>query len=93
MAIGVLSALWQAGAGARGRRGGELRRHPVRRVPDAAAEHRADPAGGDGRQAVELLLRSIAGEPVPERTPLLPVELIVRDSCGGRKIPTTKERH
>jgi DNA-binding LacI/PurR family transcriptional regulator len=42
---------------------------------------------------VELLLRSIAGEPVPERTPLLPVELIVRDSCGGRKIPTTKERH
>ena len=46
-----------------------------------------------GRQAVELLLRSIAGEPVPERTPLLPVELIVRDSCGGRKIPTTKERH
>ena len=39
------------------------------------------------------LLRSIAGEPVPERTPLLPVELIVRDSCGGRKIPTTKERH
>ena len=48
MAIGVLSALWQAGRqGARGRRGGELRRHPVRRVPDAAAEHRADPAGGD----------------------------------------------
>jgi DNA-binding LacI/PurR family transcriptional regulator len=39
-----------------------------------------------------LLLRSIAGEPVPERTPLLPVELIVRDSCGGRKIPATKER-
>ena len=51
------------------------------------------PLAETGRQAVEVLLRSIAGEPVPERTPLLPVELIVRDSCGGRKIPTTKERH
>jgi DNA-binding LacI/PurR family transcriptional regulator len=51
------------------------------------------PLAETGRQAVELLLRSIAGEPVPERTPLLPVELIVRNSCGGRKIPTTKERH
>jgi hypothetical protein len=27
---------------------------------------------------------------VPERTPLLPVELIVRDSCGGRKIPSRR---
>ena len=48
-----------------------------------------DEAGGPlaetGRQAVALLLRGIAGEPVPERTPLLPVELIVRDSCGGRR--------
>ena len=36
----------------------------------------------------------IAGEPVPERTPLLPVELIVRDSCGGRRNPSDrKERH
>jgi len=51
------------------------------------------PLAETGRQAVELLLRSIAGEPVPERTPLLPVELIVRGSCGGRKSPTTKERH
>src|SRR6478736_741694 len=51
------------------------------------------PLAETGRQAVELLLRSIAGEPVPERTPLLPVELIVRDSCGGRNTPTTKERH
>jgi DNA-binding LacI/PurR family transcriptional regulator len=41
------------------------------------------PLAETGRQAVELLLRSIAGEPVPERTPLLPVELIVRDSCGA----------
>jgi LacI family transcriptional regulator len=92
MAIGVLSALWQAG----------------RRVPaDVAscddipfAEFLTPPLSTvriplaeTGRQAVELLLRSIAGEPVPERTPLLPVELIVRDSCGGRNIPTTKERH
>jgi DNA-binding LacI/PurR family transcriptional regulator len=52
------------------------------------------PLAETGRQAVELLLRSIAGEPVPERTPLLPVELIVRDSCGGRKNPSDfKERH
>ena len=94
MAIGVLSALWQAG----------------RRVPADVAVVSCDdipfaefltpplstvriPLAETGRQAVELLLRSIAGEPVPERTPLLPVELIVRDSCGGRKIPTTKERH
>jgi substrate-binding family protein len=41
------------------------------------------PLAETGRQAVELLLRSIAGEPVPERTPLLPVELIVRGSCGA----------
>ena len=51
------------------------------------------PLAETGRQAVELLLRSIAGEPVPERTPLLPVELIVRDSCGSRRIPRIKERH
>ncbi len=94
MAIGVLSALWQAG----------------RRVPADVAVVSCDdipfaefltpplstvriPLAETGRQAVELLLRSIAGEPVPERTPLLPVELIVRGSCGGRKSPTTKERH
>src|SRR5690349_13390029 len=94
MAIGVLSALWQAG----------------RRVPTDVAVVSCDdipfaefltpplstvriPLAETGRQAVELLLRSIAGEPAPERIPLLPVELIVRDSCGGRNIPTTKERH
>jgi LacI family transcriptional regulator len=94
MAIGVLSALWQAGT----------------RVPADVAVVSCDdipfaefltpplstvriPLAETGRQAVELLLRSIAGEPVPERPPLLPVELIVRDSCGGRNIPTTKERH
>ena len=33
--------------GARRCRGGELRRHPVRRIPDAAADHRARPAGRD----------------------------------------------
>ena len=89
MAIGVLSALWQAG----------------RRVPADVAVVSCDdipfaefltpplstvriPLAETGRQAVELLLRSIAGEPVPERTPLLPVELIVRDSCGGRTNPS-----
>ena len=86
MAIGVLSALASAG-----RRVPadvavvELRRHALRRVPDAVAVRRCGcrsprPAG----QAVELLLRSIAGEPAPQSTVRLPVELIVRDSCGGR---------
>src|ERR1700759_2929778 len=94
MAIGVLSALWQAGRG----------------VPADVAVVSCDhipfaeflppplstvriPLAETGRQAVQLVLTSIAGEPVAERTPLLPVELIVRDSCGGRNIPTTKERH
>jgi LacI family transcriptional regulator, galactose operon repressor len=40
------------------------------------------PLAETGRQAVDLLLRSIAGEPVPERPPLLPVELIVRASAA-----------
>jgi DNA-binding LacI/PurR family transcriptional regulator len=39
-----------------------------------------------------LLLRSIAGEPVPERTPLLPVELIVRGSCGAQGAPAATRR-
>jgi LacI family transcriptional regulator len=94
MAIGVLWALWQAG-----------RRVPA----DVAVVSCDDipfaefltpplttvriPLAETGRQAVELLLRSIAGEPVPERTPLLPVELIVRESCGGQKNLRTKERH
>ena len=86
MAIGVLSALWQTG-----------RRVPA----DVAVVSCDDipfaeyltpplttvrvPLAETGRQAVELLLRSIAGEPVPERTPPLPVELIVRGSCGAPK--------
>jgi LacI family transcriptional regulator len=42
------------------------------------------PFAETGEQAVELLLRSIAGEPAPdEPVRLLPVELIVRDSCGA----------
>ena len=50
------------------------------------------PLAETGRQAVELLLRSIAGEPVPEKTPLLPVELIVRSSCGGQDAPSPRKR-
>jgi LacI family transcriptional regulator len=56
------------------------------------------PLAETGRQAVELLLRAIGGEQVPEKTPLLPVQLIVRGSCGGqpakpeaRSRPLTKE--
>jgi LacI family transcriptional regulator len=41
------------------------------------------PLAETGRAAVDLLLRAIAGEQLPERTPLLPVQLIVRDSCGA----------
>ena len=41
------------------------------------------PLAETGERAVELLLRAIAGQAVPERSPLLPVELIIRESCGG----------
>jgi LacI family transcriptional regulator len=40
------------------------------------------PLAETGRAAVALLLRSIGGEQVPERPPLLPVELIVRSSTA-----------
>ena len=49
------------------------------------------PFAETGEQAVTLLLRSIAGEPVPEQPVRLPVELIVRACCGGgqpRSTPT-----
>jgi LacI family transcriptional regulator len=71
MAIGVLSALAAA----------------HRRVPDDVAVVSCDamPFAETGEQAVELLLRSIAGEPAPDEPVLLPVELIVRDSCGGNR--------
>ena len=85
MAMGVLSALFQAG----------------RRVPQDVAIVSCDdipfaeymtpplttvrvPLAETGRQAVHLLLRSIAGEQVPERPPLLPVELVVRASAAPR---------
>jgi LacI family transcriptional regulator, galactose operon repressor len=42
------------------------------------------PFAETGEQAVGLLLRSIAGEPPPEEPVRLPVELIVRSSCGGQ---------
>jgi LacI family transcriptional regulator len=86
MAIGVLSALWRAG-----------RRVPA----DVAVVSCDDipfaeyltpplttvriPLAETGRQAVELLLRVIGGEQVPTKPPLLPVELIVRGSCGAAK--------
>ena len=82
MAMGVLSALFRAG-----------RRVPqdvsVVSCDDIPlAEYLTPPLttvhiplAETGRQAVDLLLRSIAGEQVPERPPLLPVELIIRSSC------------
>jgi LacI family transcriptional regulator len=85
MAIGVLGALWQAG-----------RRVPEEvavvscddipfaeyLVPPLTTVH--IPLAQTGTRAVELLLRSIAGEPVKEGVDLLPVELVVRESCGAR---------
>ena len=45
------------------------------------------PFAETGEQAVELLLRAVAGEPAPdEPVRLLPVELIVRNSCGGQTL-------
>jgi len=44
------------------------------------------PLAETGERAVELLLKAIAGEPVPEKPSLLPVELIVRESCGGNVV-------
>jgi LacI family transcriptional regulator len=41
------------------------------------------PFAETGEQAVNLLLLSIAGEPLPGDPVRLPVELIVRVSCGG----------
>jgi LacI family transcriptional regulator len=41
------------------------------------------PLAETGERAVGLLLQSIAGEPVAAEPLLLPVELIVRDSCGA----------
>lgn len=40
------------------------------------------PLAESGERAVELLAESIAGRSVPAEPVLLPVELVVRDSCG-----------
>jgi DNA-binding LacI/PurR family transcriptional regulator len=39
-----------------------------------------------------LLLGGIAGQPPPERATRLPVELIVRDSCGAA-LPTAQHEN
>jgi LacI family transcriptional regulator len=86
MAIGVLSALERAG-----------RRVPA----DIAVVSCDDmpfaeylipplttvrvPLAETGRQAVELLLRAIAGDEMPTEPVLLPVELVIRESCGAQR--------
>jgi LacI family transcriptional regulator len=81
MAVGVLSVLWQAG-----RRVPEdvslvsCDDIPFARYLTPPLTTVRVPLAETGRQAVHLLLRSIAGESVPEKTPLLPVELIARGS-------------
>jgi len=50
------------------------------------------PFAETGEAAVELLLGRIAGQPPPDEPILLPVELVVRGSCGGQpaaSAPTT----
>jgi LacI family transcriptional regulator len=90
MSIGVLSALSAAG-----------RRVPADvavvscddmpfaeyLIPSLTSVH--VPFAETGEHAVELLLRRIAGETAPDEAVLLPVQLVVRDSCGGRN--TEKE--
>jgi LacI family transcriptional regulator len=43
------------------------------------------PFAETGEQAVLLLLTLINGQPAPDEPVLLPVDLIVRESCGGRR--------
>jgi len=88
MAVGVLSALAAAG-----------RRVPADvavvgcddvplaeyLVPPLTTVH--VPLAETGELAVDLLLRSIRGDPPPEEPLRLPVSLVVRDSCGGRSVP------
>lgn len=83
MAVGVLSVLWQTG-----------RRVPedvsvvsCDDIPFAAyltppLTTVRVPLAETGRQAVQMLLRSIERQEVPGKAPLLPVELIVRASTG-----------
>jgi len=85
MAIGVLSALAAAGR----RVPADIAVVSCDDMPFAeylipAVSSLRVPFEETGEQCVELLLKSIAGEPMPTETVRLPVELIVRDSCGGR---------
>ena len=54
-------------------------------VPPLSTVH--VPLAETGSQAVELLLRSIRGEPVPAVPVLLPVHLVIRASCGANPAP------
>ena len=86
MAIGVLSALAAAGR----RVPADMAVVSCDDMPFAAyltppLTSLRVPFAQTGERAVELLLSSIAGEDPPDEPTLLPVELIVRDSCGGRR--------
>jgi ABC-type sugar transport system substrate-binding protein len=86
MAIGVLSALAAAGR----RVPADVAVVSCDDMPFAeylvpALSSLRVPFAETGERAVELLLRSIGGDPPPEGPVLLPVELIVRDSCGGQR--------
>jgi LacI family transcriptional regulator len=85
MAMGVLSALYAAGrrvpAGVAVVSCDDI---PFAQFLSPALSTVRVPLAETGERAVELLLRVIAGEPVPDKPLLLPVELIVRESCGGR---------
>jgi LacI family transcriptional regulator len=91
MAVGVLSTLWRSGRSVPD----DVAVVSCDDIP--VAEYLTPPLTTvrvpleeAGRLAVELLLRAIAGETVPERAALLPVELIVRQSCGAEAATTTE---
>ncbi len=84
MAIGVLSAL--AGAGLRVPADVAVvscddMPFAEYLIPPLTTVH--VPLAETGERAVDLLLRRIAGEPVAKEPLRLPVELVVRGSCGG----------
>jgi LacI family transcriptional regulator len=44
-----------------------------------------NPGVEQGRQAAQLLIRLLKGEPIAQRRIALPTELIIRDSCGANR--------
>ena len=84
MAIGVLSALAAAGGSAGRHRGGQLRRHAVRRVPDTGAQLTAGAIRGNRRAVRRTAAEKHRRAAHANRDRAAAGRAIVRDSCGGR---------